>query len=88
MFSCAVNKTVKSFLTSVTVLAHAKASIEPSDALPEMDLSRMGEFGFEKFQISMEVSARESANNFLPLKDWFNEKLFQMLLHLQKQQHL
>lgn len=39
--------------------------MDPSEACPEIDLSNIGEFGQVKFQISMEVSARERANSFL-----------------------
>ena len=52
-------------LTFLAGFAQARASMEPSDAWPEMDRSRTGEFGQVKFQISMEVSARESASRFL-----------------------
>ncbi len=52
-------------------MAHAMASIEPSEAWPEIALSKTGTFGFAKFHISMEVSDRERANNFLQnIIDW------------------
>ena len=51
--------------TLLTGLAQARASMDPSEACPEIDLSKIGEFGQVKFQISIEVSARESAKRFL-----------------------
>jgi hypothetical protein len=55
--------------TLLAGLAQARASMEPSEACPEIDLSRIGEFGHVKFQISIEVSARESAKSFLLVKN-------------------
>jgi hypothetical protein len=39
--------------------------MDPSEAWPGIDLSRIGQFGKEKFQISIDMSLRERAKRFL-----------------------
>ena len=60
-----INNKQISFLTFGAGLAQARASMDPSEAWPGIDLSRIGQFGKEKFQISIDMSPRDRAKRFL-----------------------
>ena len=70
------NSNYKMARTFLAGLAQARASMEPSDAWAAMHLSRTGQLADVKFQISMEVSARDSANRCLWKKNviWVTKK--------------